>query len=251
MKSVRFHCLSALVAAFVLVVAAPAFAQDKVGDESPAPDAGPNCDITGYKTERQTLTPPFAFSDNTATDVLVGGPLLMPADGDIINDVVLELTWNHTWVGDVVLTLSYDVDCEGPAAEVSTRVVCRPRGTVATTAVPCGPNATSVGCGSNIGTSATNSANLPATYRFSDEAVAPIAEGTCPTLTPAGCYKPSTGSTFAIFRGLNKGGCWRLRAADYAAGDVGTITTWAVNVRNQTPVPVTAASWGQIKSTYR
>ena len=251
MKSVRFLCSSALAAAFVLALAAPVFAQEKDGFETIGPEAGPNCDITGYKTERQTLSPAFTFIDNTDADVNVGGPLLMPADGDIINDVILELTWNHTWVADIVLTLGYDPDCSGPLAAVSTRVICRPRGTVATTAVPCGPNTTSVGCGSNIGTSATNTSNQPATYIFSDEALNRIGEGVCPTLTPAGCYKPSVGSELAVFRGLNKGGCWSLKAADWAAGDVGTITTWAVHVRNQRPVPATAASWGQIKGTYR
>lgn len=251
MKSVGFLCRSALAAAFVLVVAAPVFAQEKDGFESIGPEAGPNCDITGYKSERQTLNPPFTFVDNTDSDAFVGGPLLMPADGDIINDVILELTWNHTWVGDIVLTLGYDPDCTGPAAEVSTRVICRPRGTGTTTPVPCGTSTTAFGCGSNIGTSATNSSNQPATYIFSDEALNRIGEGTCPSLTTAGCYKPSVGSEFAVFRGLNKGGCWRLRAADWAAGDVGTITTWAVHVRNQRPVPVTAASWGKVKSVYR
>ena len=249
MSRVALSCRFALLA--LLVASTPALAQDKVGEESEAPAIGPNCDITDYKVERLTLSPPFAFVDNTDTDAFVGGPLLMPADGDLINDVILDITWNHTWVADIVLTLGYDVDCEGPAAEVSTRVICRPRGTVATTAVPCGPNTTSVGCGSNIGTSATNSANQPARYFFSDEALNMIGEGVCPTLTPGGCYKPSVGSSFSVFRGLNKGGCWRLRAADWAAGDVGTIPTWAVHVRNQRPVPATAASWGQVKSVYR
>jgi len=177
----------------------------------------------------------------------------MPADGDIINDVILEVTWSHTWVSDLILTLVYDEDCTGPGAAVATRVLCRPRGTAAVGAgpAPCGSNATGVGCGSNIGTSATNASNLPATYYFSDEAVAQIAEGACPTLTPAGCYRNSPGSEMAIFRGLNKGGCWSLRVSDWAAADLGTITGWAVHVRNQNPVATTPASWGQIKSTYR
>jgi hypothetical protein len=247
MKSVRFLCRAALFTALVLI-AVPAFAQEaKDSKETDGPAAGPNCDVAGYKSERVTFDPPFPIVDNTDTDALVGSGLFMPADGDIINDVILEITWNHTWVGDIILTLGYDADCTGPLPEVATRVLCRPRGTNASGPVPCGVGPTTIGCGSNIGTSA----NLPATYFFSDEAPGPIAEGVCPTLTPAGCYKPATGGAFADFRGLYKGGCWRLRIADWAAGDVGTIVSWAVHVRNQHPVPVTAASWGLVKSVYR
>lgn len=257
MNPVRFLCRLSLLAAFVLVGTTPALAQVKDKTyESDAPTTGPNCDVAGYKSERQTLTPPFAIVDNTDTDAFVGGPLFMPADGDIINDVILELTWDHTWIGDIVLTLGYDPDCTGPAAEIATRVICRPRGLDLAGSAPCGPGAgggpgAGVGCGSNVGSSATDSANQPATYYFSDEAVGPIAEGVCPSLTPAGCYRPTTGSEFAIFRGLAKGGCWRLRVADWVGGEVGTIVSWAVHVRNQRPVPVTAASWGQIKGVYR
>ena len=237
-----------------LAVAVPsAWAQGaenaKEGEES-EPLAGPNCDVTGYKSERSTLTPPFAIPDNVPADAQVGPPLLMPADGDIINDVILEITWAHTWAGDIVLTLAYDADCTGPGAEIPIRVVCRPRGTAAIFATPCGTG-TGVGCGANLGTSATNSLNQPATYFFSDEAVAPIAEGACPTLAGAGCYKPSNAALFSVFRGLNKGGCWSLRVSDRAALDTGTITSWAVHVRNQRPVPTTAATWGQVKSVYR
>jgi hypothetical protein len=225
-----------------------AFAQTKdedvVGEE---PNAGPNCDITGYKTERIVYPTPVSIPDNVPGGVTLG-PIFMPPDGDIINDVVLEVRGTHTWIGDVILDLIYDPDCTGPAAGIPVRVICRPRGTAAAGRVPCGTNTSTTAFGCSGDLVANN------TYLFSDDALAPIGVGaTCTTTLASGCYKQQDqgGGSFSTWRGLPKGGCWYMTVSDNEGADTGTITQWAVYVRNQRPVEVTAKSWGSVKNIYR
>ena len=70
--SLQFACLCLLLSSTV------AFAQNKddeaVGDE---PAAGPNCDVTGYKTERIVYPAPMAIPDNVPGGITLG-PLFMP-----------------------------------------------------------------------------------------------------------------------------------------------------------------------------
>ena len=69
----------------------------------------------------------------------------------------------------------------------------------------------------------------------------------------SGCYKQSDqgGGSFSTWRGLPKGGCWYLTVSDNAAADLGSISGWAIFVRNQRPVSATEASWGEVKGIYR
>jgi len=230
-------------AACLALLTGPAFA-DKIADEIPDESAGPNCDVTGYKTERQIFSTPVPIPDNVAAGVTVG-PIFMPPDGDIINDVVLELKATHTWLGDLILTLSYDPDCDGPAAAIPARVLCRQRGTNAASPPPCGTATGTFGCSADF-----VAAN---TYSFSDDAAAPMAEGACGNPVATGCYKQTSngGQAFSIWRGLPKGGCWSMNISDNAGADTGAIQQWAVHVRNQRPVPAEVASWGQVKGIYR
>jgi hypothetical protein len=230
----------------LLLASSLTFAQSKdeseVGDE---PAAGPNCDVTGYKTERIVYPTPVPIPDNAAAGVLLG-PIFMPPDGDIVNDVVLEVDWAHTWAGDLIVDLIYDPDCTGPAAGIPSRVLCRARGTQTAARAPCGTSTTNFGCSGDL--SANN------LYMFSDEALNSFAVGaSCATTVPSGCYKQSDqgGGTFSIWRGLPKGGCWYLNVSDNAGADLGSVYGWAVYVRNQRPVPVADRSWGAVKNIYR
>jgi hypothetical protein len=83
----------------LLFGSAGAFAQTKDdGVLDPANGVPPECDITGYKTERLVYPAPVAIPDNNPAGTLLG-PIFMPPDGDVINDVILELNMAHTWVG--------------------------------------------------------------------------------------------------------------------------------------------------------
>ena len=247
MKALRTSLFLACIG--LLLGSSLAFAQGKDEDSLPdEPAAGPNCDVTGYKTERIVYPTPVAIPDNVPAGIFLG-PIFMPPDGDIINDVILELRGTHTWIGDVILDLIYTPDCATPpAAGIPARVICRPRGTAAQARVPCGTNTSTVafGCSGDIG-----AAN---TYLFSDEGVNPIGVGTtCTTTLAGGCYRQSDqgGQAFSIWRGLPKGGCWYLRVSDNEGADTGAISQWAVYVRNQRPVAATPKTWGSVKDIYR
>jgi hypothetical protein len=243
MKALRTLLLLACTG--MLVGSTMAFADEKLDDAPPGPDAGPNCDVTGYKTERIVYSTPVPIPDNNAAGVTLG-PIFMPADGDLVNDVILELSATHTWVGDIIMELIYDTDCEGPLAGIPVRVLCRARGTAAAPPAPCGAG-TTFGCSGDLVSTAT--------YLFSDDAANQLGVGPlCTSSIAGGCYKPTdipAGGSFATWRGLAKGGCWYLRVSDNAGLDLGTIRGWAVYVRNQRPVPVAETSWGKVKGTYR
>jgi hypothetical protein len=243
MKALRTTLV--LACAGLMLGSTLSFAQSKEEDAAPGTEIGPNCDVTGYKTERIIYPAPVDIPDNVAAGVTLG-PIFMPPDGDIVNDVILELNWAHTWVGDIIMDLSYDPDCSGPAAATTARVLCRPRGTSAQASVPCGTSTTTFGCSGDL-----VAANV---YLFSDDALLPLGVGAnCTVALAGGCFKQSDqgGGSFSIWRGLPKGGCWYLRVADNAGADIGAISGWAIYVRNQRPVAATDKSWGQVKNIYR
>ena len=216
------------------------------GNIGPGAGGTPECDITGYKTERIAYPAPIAIPDNNPAGIRLG-PIFMPPDGDIVNDVVLELNMGHTWVGDLVMDLIYDPDCSGPAGDIAARVLCRPRGPNAVPGPPCGAVG-GVGCAGDLTSTAP--------YFISDLGAAPLgvgAFGTCVSIISPGCYRQSDigGGSFSIWRGLPKGGCWYLQVSDHELADLGSITSWAVYVRNQTPTPTAGVSWGAIKNIYR
>jgi len=243
MKALRTTLV--LACAGLLFGSTLSFAQTKEDDAVPGTDVGPNCDVGGYKTERIVYPAPMAIPDNVAGGITLG-PLFMPPDGDIINDVVLELNAVHTWVGDLILNLSYDPDCSGVQPAVSVRVLCRPRGASPDARSPCGASTTTFGCSGDF-----VAANA---YLFSDDAVGPLGVGAgCTAAIAGGCYKQSDqgGGSFSIWRGLPKGGCWYLNISDNAAADLGAVNGWAIFIRNQRPVSATDASWGEVKNIYR
>lgn len=234
--------------AMMALLAVPAFAQvkDELGGEviDYPPGALVNCDLTGYKSVEQVFQPARAIPDNVAAGTTLG-PITLAADGTLIQDVVLSMNLAHTWVGDLISTLTYDQDCSPATPNVSTRVLCRARGTDAVHAVPCGTG-TGFGCSSNL-----IAANL---YQWTDGIATAMAEGVCPGTTvniPAGCFHNSAaGGLMSVFNGLPKGGCWTLNISDNAAADTGTVTRWQVSVLNS-PTAAVPATWGTVKTLYR
>lgn len=234
------------LAALSICLASVAFAA-KTGDpESVAPLANPTCSLNGYKVESQTLTPRFDIPDNGRTQLVVGTIPAVGASGEVLIDVMPEVTIAHTWVGDLILQLDY-MPCGGGPSMASAKLLCRPRGTGTTIPAPCGTG-TGFGASGNLGGAGTAPiGELP--YLFQTDAAAGIADGTNPATIPAGCYKPNT--PLSVFSGLPKNGCFVLSVSDWAAGDLGYITAWKVYMTNDQPVPTASRTWGQVKTTYR
>jgi hypothetical protein len=241
-----------IAVAALCMLAVPAFADSKEEVEDgtvamPLPETLANCDLTGYKSFQTTFTTPLAIPDNSPAGVTTPN-LATTADGTNFTDVILQINAAHTWVGDLVVDLVYDPDCDPATANVSQRIVCRPRGNSAQAPAPCNAGVTGFGCSSNL-----ICAN---TYRFTDAIGTAIGEQAtaCVDATniASGCFRPSTqgAGTFAAFNGLPKGGCFRMTVSDNAAADTGTICGWGVHVLNSA-TPNAAASWGSVKTLYR
>jgi len=226
---------------FALVATAAWAEEVKVENDTPAEGTAANCNLTGYKSEARTgLQVPVP--DNNAAGVTLG-PIQFAPDGRNIVDVVIDLQMTHTWVGDLIVAVGYDVTCDN-SVDVQSVLLCRPRGTGATTPAPCGTG-TGFGCSGDL---TTASALL-----FDDTGATPVAEGVCPTVIPAGCYRPSTvgGSPLSAFDNLRKDGCWYINVSDRAAGDLGVILGWSVHILNDVVVGVEEASWSLTKTLYR
>jgi hypothetical protein len=133
--------------------------------------------------------------------------------GYIIQDVIISANMQHTWVGDLIINIYYDYDCDGDFDVVG--------GVLDRHGVP----------GSTFGCSA----DLEGWYGF-DDAHASI-EDDCVTPVPATCYGPDYDSVgLDVFNGLPTGGCFWLHAIDMAGGDEGTVYAWEVCVLGE-PIP--------------
>jgi hypothetical protein len=240
MKLVRYGM--ALLCSALLASAAVA-EEEKIG--SPADDFGAlvDCDLTGYKSEVVTFPGPIAIPDNVVAGVTFG-PVLIPADGALIDDVIIDINFGHSWMGDVIAVVGYDATCDG-SVDAQTVLLCRVgRATCV--------GGTGFGCSSNFGTSASSTAPGFAPYHFSDAmAVMP-----CPAATPgflaAGCYKPTGvgAGLLSVFDNMVKGGCWYLNMSDNAGADLGSVAGWSVHIKNRGTVGVEPAAWGSVKTLY-
>lgn len=197
------------------------------------------CEIPNYKGDIITLSPPVAIPDNNLGGVVVGS-LTTPNDGTRFLDVIVSLRMTHTWLGDIVATLSYDETCDGAVDAVS-KFICRPA------RASCIPTVgTDFGCASNL-----VAANL---IYVSDASAAilgtaPFSCGLSTFNIPGGCYKGNANANpLSVFDNLRKGGCFSLHIGDNGAGDTGTISEWGVYTLNEVIVPVASTTWGAIKS---
>ncbi|MFO0829477.1 MAG: proprotein convertase P-domain-containing protein [Phycisphaerales bacterium] len=118
----------------------------------------------------------------------------------------------HTWVGDVVITLTL------------------PDATVITIADRIGKTSATTGFG--------DSSNFGGNYTFNDaggDIWASAASGDTNFVIPTGAYRASaalTGAAInlnALIAGKNVTGDWKLTITDGAAGDTGSYTDWSLN----------------------
>jgi hypothetical protein len=137
--------------------------------------------------------------------------------GDTVTSISISITLTHTYVGDLALELI--------APDLTElQLFARPGSGI-------GDELTGCPCG--------NFRSLNATViTFADGSASAETLGDFPPFgdIPSGTYSPdadgwTTGITLvAEFIGLQADGLWTLRVGDYAAGDVGTVDSWMLNI---------------------
>ncbi|MCH8150403.1 MAG: proprotein convertase P-domain-containing protein [Planctomycetes bacterium] len=166
---------------------------DLGGTESLSPNIGiPDCPADG-------LSDPSAVSTIVVTD------------GGIVNDLKVSLQIEHTWVGDLLVTLRHD--------DTGTEVALMSRIGLAEVAPLCTDNEC-CGCGED---------NVDCI--FDDAAISDI-ENECP---PVGgvSLRPNAGSSglasaLSTFNGESAAGSWTLSVFDGANLDTGTLVEWSL-----------------------
>jgi subtilisin-like proprotein convertase family protein len=153
-----------------------------------------------------TGTVPQAFSTG---DIAVPTPDVNTVDipievteAGVVGDVSVRLRMNHTFDGDLVLSL------------------IAPDGTSVALAANRGAG------GDNFGTGTNNCSGTPTV--FDDAAGVAISAGTAPF---AGSFRPD--SPLSKMRGRSMAGTWKLRVADTAAQDVGTVGCVQLQINQQ------------------
>lgn len=209
-----------------------------------ASSARAQCNTAGYNSVTENFPTPQDIPDADPLGIVLG-PFATAADGQFFTDVIFGLKLNHTYVGDLVIDVTYDLTCDG-SPEYSSRLVCRPlsEGTCIS-----GETVT-FGCGAN--------AQCANNYMFSDAGTEEMGgtPASCNLVTgivPSGCYRPSpiADLPLSVFDGKPKGGCFRMQVADHAAVDVGSVCQWSLFYTAEGPVPTAGTTWGQLKTRYR
>lgn len=227
---------TALFALAIVAISSAAFADDiKIDDALPNEDATQVfCPLEGYKSFQIPVVPGLAVPDNNATGVSTS--FIVPTDGTSIDDVIIDLSMSHSWVGDLIANVFLDVDNNGTNDFGPVSVICRQN------------RSTCVGLGSPFGCSADLvAANV---YEFSDAGAAQLGEPLCTTPAAGACYRPSeNNAALAVFDGKPKGGRWTLQVSDNAGGDTGTLLGWSIHILNRSNATENS-SWGNVKALY-
>lgn len=145
-----------------------------------------------------------------------------------IDDITINLNGLvHTWIGDLVVFVSYSGVDGSAGSSLFDRV---------------GKTSPSTGFG--------DSSNLSGTYSFNDGggdlwAAAAAASGTDDIVAPgvyfaSGGLSPAKLSLNGLFAGLNAKGTWSLSIVDAAGGDLGTLESWSIDFV-KSPIPAPAA----------
>ncbi len=174
---------------------------------------GPDCGApTGpcISTTRSSTDTPLNITDNDFGGI--NSVISVVGLDPIIEDVNISLTSTHTWVGDLTVTLT------------------SPNGTTVELFNQPGAPATNFGFG-------CDQDNMDVT--FDDDAVTGGVENVCnPSVTGPGVAGPpfAISGTFnsvvplAMFNNENPNGDWVLNISDNAAGDLGTLDSWTLEL---------------------
>jgi subtilisin-like proprotein convertase family protein len=149
----------------------------------------------------------FAIEDNTTatSDIVVTA-------NAIIQSLTVSLDITHTYVGDLVFTLSN--------GSTTVTLLDRP-------GVPAG----------TFG----NSDNLDGVYTFSDLGSGQISETTGTGLIAPGIY--NSANPLSAFAGANTAGTWTLLISDDAGGDLGTLNGWSLDFKAATGAVPEPGTW--------
>lgn len=187
------------------------------------------CEVSDYKSYE--LAGPWIVPPCHPVGLQVG-PIPVPDDGKTIEDVVVTLTIEHTWIGDLMVEVQYDADGDGNP-EASAHPLCR-------YSLDGCPLEGCCGCGGD----------LAGEYAFQDGE--PSIEDDCPSTFAPGCYGPDhDGNPLAAFSGLPKGGDFYFWFVDGGCGDLGVVSEVGIHILNEGgSTPVEQTSWSEIKSKY-
>ncbi len=174
---------------------------------------GTSCDSAAGNPQTYSSFPGIAIPDNNAAGVT--DTIFIPDDVNI-GDVNLHLDVTHSWVGDLIVTITH------------------PDGFTAVTAYdrPGVPVLSTVGCSNN---------NL--NIVLDDEGTGGLIEDTCdaggtefPQSPPN--YVPN--NPLNAFDGLSTAGIWSIQISDNAGADLGTLNSWSLIIDQQGPPPCEA-----------
>lgn len=164
----------------------------------------------------------------TTPGVLNAGNIVVSGQSANIGSISVDLTnLTHTWVGDLIATVTYTPSVGSP---ISTTLMSR--------------------LGSTTATGVGDSSNLGGNYTFSDSgsdlwALMTNAANGSSFVAPSGNYR-ATGalsstpiSLNSVFGGVDGNGTWSLSISDNAGGDTGALGSWSITI---VPVPAPGAA---------
>jgi len=222
-----------LTVVMTLFASSAAFA-GKVPLDEPSLGPADDCTTDGYHSYPPAAGGGIVPCDPTGVRF---GPLPAAPDADLIADVLVDVEMQHTWVGDLRMTLQYDLDCDG-VAEKDALFMCR------IDLDGCDPDGC-CGCSGDLG----------GTYRFTDDpAVTSLEEIDCRAPIPPGCYRQDDDAEpegLQTLEGEATPGCFWLFVQDGGCGDSGTISSWTVHLRTEpASTPTEPINWSAIKTRY-
>ncbi|MCH8344017.1 MAG: proprotein convertase P-domain-containing protein [Planctomycetes bacterium] len=179
-----------------------AFGGTYQGDGSPCFNPGP--------LQTFVSTPGVAIPDGNP--VGVSDTITVPGPGSIIGDVNVDLTINHTWVGDLCVTLTHN--------NKTVTLIARP-GLV--------PDVCD-GTGSCCGCDEDNYDDII----LDDEGTGGAIENQCAfNLTSLPNYTPN--EALSAFDGQDKAGPWTITVTDLFPADAGTLVQWSLHIAEGIP----------------
>ncbi len=177
-------------------------------------------------SQQVLFDPPLAIPDGDPVGITSSIDVLTSR---IVVDLDIYLEINHSWVGDLVVTLTHKA--------TTATLIHRP-----------GDPATPGGCDSDL--------SCEKRIYLNDQAAVSIecSPDDCETCFPGGqvqdySYIPNEALT--AFNGHDAFGEWEIAVADLNGGDVGEICSWGIIVVGAGPVPAETLSWSTVKAFYR
>lgn len=162
--------------------------------------AGDYAEVAQFTTQELIcLSPNVAIPDNSAAGVASSVTL---AGGHVLSDLDVAFRSNHTWTGDLVVTLTHE------ESDTAVTLLSRP-----------GRGSSGYGC----------SGDNPDLV-FDDGEPVRSAQNDCATgnsaYIPGASYQPF--EALAGFEGLGLAGTWTLKVSDNASGDTGRLLEWCL-----------------------